>query len=334
MSRLGLNPQALYHGAQLAAAVLIGYFVAVVLGLPERFWVVITVLIVMRADSGSTLDAGWDRVQGTVAGAVVGLLGVYLQYLGANGVVVTLLTISGLAFASAAVPLLRSAAVAALIILGAGELAGYSLVQVALMRVLQIGIGVGVCVALVLATSQVSTRTRLKAGCAVLLGRLALQMQTYGSRAAPTPAQAQASSAAVRSALLRLATLAGSADRQFPWSRAAAAPLHAGRHRRMAELTSRVVQDSATLNRVLTLLRADNEAHLAHEAAGAAGVALGSVAATLASGGRPDLGALRRLSLRRADPARANTSLLAAPLRLLLDDLHQLCASVGDRSTP
>lgn len=334
MSRPGRFPPALYHGLQLAAAVLIGYGLAVVLGLPERFWVVITVLIVMRADSGSTLDAGWDRVQGTMVGALSGLLGVYLQHLGANSVVVTLLTISALAAASAAVPMLRSAAVAALIILGAGELAGYSVIQVALLRVLQIGMGVGVSVALVLATSQVSTRTRLTAGCASLLSRLALQMQTYGQRAAPTPAQAQASSAAVRNALVRLATLAGSADRQFPWSRLAAAPLHASHHRRIAELTSRVVQDSVTLNRVLTLLRAGNEEHLAHEAAGAAGAALGSVAATLATGGRPNLGALRQLSLRRADPARASTSLLAAPLRLLLDDLHQLSASVGARSTP
>lgn len=334
MSRRNPWPQALHHGAQLAAAVLIGYFVAVALGLPERFWVVITVLIVMRADSGSTLDAGWDRVWGTVVGAVAGLLGVYLQHLGANSVVVTLLTISALAFASAAVPLLRSAAVAALIILGAGDLAGYSVIQVALLRVLQIGIGVGVCVALVLATSQVSTRTRLTAGCASLLGRLALQLQTHGLRAAPTPAQAQARSAAVRSALVRLATLAGSADRQFPWSRPAAAPLHAWHHRRIAELTSRVVQDSATLNRVLALLGASNEEHLAHEAAGAAGAALGSVAATVAAGEPPDLGALRQLSLRCADPARAGTVLLAAPLRLLLDDLHQLSDSVGARNTP
>lgn len=329
MSRLGLTPPALYHGAQLAAAVLIGYFVAVVLGLPERFWVVITVLIVMRADSGTTLDAGWDRVRGTVVGVLSGLLGVFLQHLGANAMVVTLATISLLAFASAALPLLRSAAVAALIILGAGELAGYSVIQVALLRVLQIGIGVGVSVALAMATSRWSTRARLVAGCASLLGRLSLQLQMHGLRARPTEAQTQASSAAVRSALAGLETLARSADRTLRWSRPVAVALHERHHRRMAALTSRVVQDSVVLNRVLALLRECNEGPLAQEAASTASAALSSVVGTLTAGGAPSLDALRRLAHHDAAHASAGTAMLAAPLRLLLDDLHQLSASAA-----
>ena len=329
MSRLGLNPQALYHGAQLAAAVLIGYFVAVVLGLPERFWVVITVLIVMRADSGTTLDAGWDRVWGTVVGGLSGLVGVFLQHLGANAMVVTLATISLLAFGSAALPLLRSAAVAALIILGAGELAGYSVLQVALLRVLQIGIGVGVSVALALTTSRWSTQARLVAGCASLLGRLSLQLQMHGLRARPTEAQAQARSAAVRSALAGLETLATSADRTFRGSRPVAVPRHERHYRRMAALTSRVVQDAVVLNRVLALLRECNEGHLAQEAASTAGAALRSVVGTLTAGGPPSLDALRRLAHHDAAHASAATAMLAAPLRLLLDDLHQLSASTA-----
>lgn len=329
MSRLGLNPQALYHGAQLAAAVLIGYLVAVVLGLPERFWVVITVLIVMRADSGTTLDAGRDRVWGTVVGGLSGLIGVFLQHLGANAMVVTLATISLLAFGSAALPLLRSAAVAALIILGAGELAGYSVLQVALLRVLQIGIGVGVSVALALATSRWSTRARLVAGCASLLGRLSLQLQMHGLRARPTEAQAQARSAAVRSALAGLETLATSADRTFCRSRPVAVPRHERHYRRMAALTSRVVQDAVVLNRVLALLRECNEGHLAQEAASTAGAALSSVVGTLTAGGPPSLDALRRLAHHDAAHASAATAMLAAPLRLLLDDLHQLSASAA-----
>ena len=107
----GLTPAALHHGAQVTAAVAMGYLLAMALGLPERFWVVITILIVIRADSGSTMDAGWERVRGTVLGALSGLFGVYLQHLGANATAISLSIISLLAFASAALPLLRSAAV-------------------------------------------------------------------------------------------------------------------------------------------------------------------------------------------------------------------------------
>lgn len=329
MRFLNFKSPTLLHGLQLAGAVLLGYAVAVVLGLSERFWVVITVLIVMRADSGSTLDAGWDRIWGTLLGAASGLLGVYVQGLGASAVVVTLLIISGLAFASAAVPAMRSAAVAALIILAAGELPGYTAVQVALLRVMQIGIGVAVSVALVLLTSRYSTRARLSAGCAALLGRLALQLQTHGLRAMPSEAQAQVRSAAVRRVLQGLEMLASSADRRFPWSGPRSGALHDRHHRRIAALTGRTVQDSVILDRVLTLLRQQNEEHLAQQAANAAGAALASAAGAVAGHGVPSLAALSQLARNCAAHASAGTSMLAAPLRLLRDDLQQLCASVN-----
>ena len=60
-------------GAQLAAAVAIAWGVSHLIGLPESFWAVMSVLIVMRPSAGSTLEAGWDRVRGTFAGALAGL---------------------------------------------------------------------------------------------------------------------------------------------------------------------------------------------------------------------------------------------------------------------
>jgi hypothetical protein len=235
-----------------------------------------------------------------------------------------------MAFASAAVPMLRSAAVAALIILGAGELAGYPVVHVAVLRVLQIGIGVGVSVALALATSRYSTRARLLAGCAALLRRLALQLQTRGLRAATTAAQADARSAAVRNALQGLATLAASADRKFPWSRGKGSPLHERHYRHMAALTSRVVQDAGVLNRVLNLMPASQQGQLAREAVDAASAALSTVAQAISATGQPSLGALRQLAKACEAGAGATgplSAMLAAPLRLLLDDLQQLCDS-------
>lgn len=330
----GLTPAALHHGLQVAGAVLLGYFLAMALGLPERFWVVITVLIVMRADSGSTLDAGWERVRGTVVGALSGLLGVYLQHLGANATAVTLSIISLLAFASAAVPMLRSAAVAALIVLGAGEIAGYSAVHVAVLRVLQIGIGVGVSVALALATSRFSTAVRLKTGCAALLGRLSLQMQTLGTRSRPSEAQVEAAATALRSALSGLATLAGSADRTFPWSRPPTAALPARHYRRMVTLTGRVVQDCTMLKRALNLLGDHHAQPAAHEAAHAAATALRNVANMMLGNGPASLEELRQRSESCTVQASADTALLAAPLRLLLDDLQQLCTSLVEAAAP
>lgn len=318
------------HGAQLAAAVLLGYGLAAALGLPERFWVVITVLIVMRADAGSVMDAGWDRVWGTVVGALAGMLGVSLQHAGANGPWVMLSIVSGLAFASAAAPMLRSSAVAALIVLAAGGLAGHSALEVALLRVVQIGIGVAVSVAVAQATSLYSTRGRLRAGCAGVLRRLALQLQTRGVRSAPSEAQAEANGLAMRTALQGLAMLAASADRKFPWSRIAAKPLHERHHRRMAALTSRVVQDAVVLNRALDLVRTSPTRQGERTAVEAASAALSGVANGLVGSGLASLDALRQLAHSGETGDAGCSPMLATPLCLLLDDLQQLHALAGD----
>lgn len=329
---LGVPATALRHGLQLAGCVLLGYGLAVVLGLPERFWVVITVLIVMRADSDSVVGAGWDRVLGTVVGALSGLLGVYVQHVGANAVVVTLTIVSALAFASAAWPLLRSSAIAALIVLGAGQLAGHSAFAVAWLRVAQIAIGVGVCVVVAWVTSQYSTRARLMNGCATLLGRMGLQLQMRTVRPLPTEEQMEASGVAVRTALQGLASLAGNADRTYPWTRVKTSHVHARHHRRIAALVGRVVQDVAVLHRVLGLLRNanTNAAQAARAATDAASVALTSAARALAGNGEPSFGAMQEL-VQVCDAGdgwggSSAAAMLAAPLRLLLDDLQQLCA--------
>lgn len=179
-------------------------------------------------------------------------------------------------------------------------------------------------------TSQYGTRGRLLAGCATVLRRLALQLQTRGLRAAATETQAEASALAMRTALQNLATLAVSADRKFPWSRSKTnAPLHDRHYRRIAALTARVVQDAVVLNRGLDLVRASHAGAGERAAIEAASAALSSVANVLAGTGPTSLQALQQLAGDRAagylDDA-AGSRLLAGPLRLLLDDLQQLCA--------
>ena len=95
----------------------------------------------------------------------------------------------------------------------------------------------------------------------------------------------------------------------------------------------------AMLNRVLSILRAQQGQRLAHDVAGPASLALESVAAMLAISAisatpatlnRPELGALRALLERCCSAStQAGAGMLAARLRLLLDDLQQLCFCVG-----
>ncbi|MGQ3130133.1 FUSC family protein, partial [Variovorax sp.] len=163
-------------GAQLAAAVAIAWGVSRGIGLPESFWAVMSVLIVMRPSAGSTLEAGWDRVRGTFAGALAGLAGVWLAHHGVPMQADALAIVLLLAFVGAAVPGLRSAPVAALIILSAGSLPGHSALQVALLRMAQMGIGVGVALAMALVTAEYRAGARFDAGCAALLRGMAKRL--------------------------------------------------------------------------------------------------------------------------------------------------------------
>ncbi len=113
---------------------------------------------------------------GTAAGALCGLAGVYLQHHGAPMLATTLAVVMLLAFASAAAPGLRSAPVAALIILSAGGIPGHSALQVALLRMAQIGIGVGVELAVSTLVSEYHAGAAFRRG----LRRVARHRRTHG----------------------------------------------------------------------------------------------------------------------------------------------------------
>ena len=63
-----LDAGSLRYGARLASAVLLSFAASALLRLPEGFWAVMSALIVVRPDTGSTLGAGWDRVRGALGG--------------------------------------------------------------------------------------------------------------------------------------------------------------------------------------------------------------------------------------------------------------------------
>lgn len=320
--RLPFDAEQRHHGLQLAATVLIAYAASALLGLPEHLWAVMSALIVLRPSRGATWEASWDRTLATLAGALGGLLGVYLQHHGSPPLATLLAIVAGLSFVSAASPALRSAPIAALIILGAGHLAGHSALALATLRVEQILIGVAVAMAVALASARYRASDRFLVGCAALLRKMSRHF--VEPRAAASAEQAEKSAAAVRAALARLALLAGSADREsrLPFRLGGKAAAHARSHRRIATLTARVVQDTTLLSRLLgnkaTGPNEDAQRQLVTRAAGAT------------------LSGLAALIDRRAPPMPAPPDaagpvtapdpdkLLEAALQLLRDDARQL----------
>jgi len=306
-------------GLQLAGAVALAWAVAVALHLPESFWAVMSVLIVIRPSAGSTLDAGWDRVRGTAAGAVFGLGGVYLQHHGVPVLVATLGVVLLLAFASASAPGLRSAPVAALIVLSAGGIPGHSALQVAMLRMVQIGIGVGVALAVSTFLSEYHAGARFDEGCAALLRGIAKRM---AGAQRPAEAEAERIHAATRASLGRLALLAGSADLEARWWRRGGAAKTARAYRDKARLAGRIFQDAVVLDRVFRQANAAAADPFWREAAQAAAAAVAGVAEALAgNNGATDLAELERVT---SVQATASNALLIAPLSLLLDDVRRM----------
>lgn len=315
-------------GAQLAAAVGLAWGVAMAMRLPESFWAVMSVLIVMRPSAGGTLGAGGERLRGTAGGALFGLAGVYLQHLGAPVLATTLATVMLLAFAGAALPGFRSAPVAALLILSAGAIPGHSALDVALLRMLQIGIGVGVALAVALVASEYRAGPRFDAGCAALLRGMARRMAALaalgpgGAAGPPAESEAERANAGARAALARLAVLAGSADLEARWWRRGAAEPAAQSCRSKAQLAARIFQDAAMLERMLRRMPSGDAAW--QDTARAAASALAAMADALDGQGTPDLATLAQLARRHEAPGASPALLLAAPVCLLLEDLQRM----------
>jgi len=281
------------HGAQLAVAVLAAYAIPASLGLPESLWAVMSALIVVRPNTGTTLSVGWTRLAGTVLGTLAGIAGVWLRHHGASLPVVTLAIVAGLAFASALVPLFTSAPIAALIVLSSTAIPGHSVLQVAGLRGIEVGIGVLTGVAVSLVLRGAGATARFEAACSALLRRFGTLLDPGDS--------ASGVETEIRTKLRELAVLAAGADTEARWLRRTRV---ADRHRKLAGLMARLFQDVAVLGRLLP-------AGVQEPARVAALAALEQAAG--ATGQRSDPDARMPGGVAPA---------LAAPLQLLIDDLR------------
>jgi uncharacterized membrane protein YccC len=239
-----LDAGSLRYGARLASAVLLSFAASALLRLPEGFWAVMSALIVVRPDTGSTLGAGWDRIRGALVGTALGLAGAALGH-GGTAELVPLALVAALAFAAGLSPALRSAPISALIVATSGSLPGHSASQVALLRALEIGIGVGAALLVSLVDLRSRATLRYRAAAVAHLRELAQALL-----AEPLPAAREAVDAARRAGLRRLAVLADSADREARFLRRRPARPAGERHRKSARLLARIAADSALFERL------------------------------------------------------------------------------------
>ncbi|MBO9647689.1 MAG: FUSC family protein [Variovorax sp.] len=279
---------------------LLSYGASAAMGLPESLWAVMSAVIVVRPTIGSSLGVGWQRVQGTVLGALLALVGVWLRQHGMNGALATLGVVGALAYGSAMLPALRSAPIAALIVLGGAAVAEHSALQIALLRVLEISVGVGV--GLLISLTDVSARAaaRFDEECGAILRRLADDTGTLVAGDTLSSAQRDAASDAARAALRELAVLAEGADREMRWlrfwERRTQTP-PARPHRTAARLLARLSHDVALFSRLAGGPSTEPERQ---ELVDALKHALFSTADQITGRGTQDLQALKRCASQAA----------------------------------
>jgi uncharacterized membrane protein YccC len=326
------------RGWQLVATVVLAYALSMALRLPGGWWAVMSALIVVRPGTGSTLDAGWNRVRGAALGSAAALVGVGLQSRGFDTVLITLVLVGALSFWSAAAPGLRSAPITALIVVQAVATARHSAWQVAVLRIVEIGVGTlaGVLVTLPLRRRRASER--FDARCAELLRQWAEEFPT--TLAIPRPAQASADASRWRTALYELNLLARTADGEGQWLRTLRRVGPQSSRETAARLLSRTFNDLSGLVRLVGLLPEGSAAPIAETLQLPVVGALQGTADALTRQGGADLAALRKLaSARRADSAEdsstsASVRWVASGVALLVQDLAAIVHWQGALASP
>ncbi len=134
------------------AAALIAFVVARMLQLPQAYWAVLTSVIIIQASLGGSLKAGVDRLLGTFAGAIWGVVVTlavpHRDSLALAGALA--LALAPLALVAALKPAYRVAPVTAVIVLLSTTGVQLGPVHYAIDRVLEIGLGcvIGIAVSL------------------------------------------------------------------------------------------------------------------------------------------------------------------------------------------
>jgi len=139
-----VSPIHLRHAARTALAAVTTYALGAALGMDQRYWAVISVVIVMQANLGGSIQAGVNRILGTAVGAFMGaaclnIFGVHAISLGI-GIGLTILICAYFVHRHES---FRLAGLTATIVILFGNQSD-SYMKFALQRFLEIGLGVGI----------------------------------------------------------------------------------------------------------------------------------------------------------------------------------------------
>ena len=201
------------QGFQMALGVAVAFMAAAATGLPERFWAVMTALIVMRSAAESTLAAGLDRAVSTA-------LGRHLRHPGRLDS-----SPAGRRHRYRAGD--RRAAMRAAWrprcagspdrradcpVLGKRR-REHAAVGVAVLRLAQVIVGVAAAMAVAVLLAKWRSEDRLRLGCARLLRGAARHLEDTGKGAPSSAPRSLSAAKATQSALSRLAALADDTDR-------------------------------------------------------------------------------------------------------------------------
>jgi uncharacterized membrane protein YccC len=146
MTAAGTSSEAGRHALRLAVVAAIGEIVAQASGLPHGYWIVLTILIVLRPDYASTIFRGVQRAAGTVVGAGLGLATALLLHAGPGVLVAAVGVTMTVAYAVFAVNYLLFAVFLTDFVVTLLALLGQTAEQTVVARL--IGTGVGAALAL------------------------------------------------------------------------------------------------------------------------------------------------------------------------------------------
>lgn len=130
------------HALRVTVAALAAFLLAKAFALPQGYWAVFTAVIVVQTSIGGTLSASIDRMIGTVAGAAVGAVLLWLhQRWNLNLNIAIALAVGSTAFLATLRPDLKVAPVTAVIMLISPTVSPEGPALAAVLRVLEIALG-------------------------------------------------------------------------------------------------------------------------------------------------------------------------------------------------
>jgi uncharacterized membrane protein YccC len=133
----------LHFAVRVTVAGVAAYALAELLALPQGYWAVFTAVLVTQASVGGSLNAAFERLIGTLGGAVYcAVVAVLLPHSGAMTVGLALaVSLAPLAVLAAIIPAFRVAPVTAVILLLGNAGAAEGPVLAGLLRTLEVGLG-------------------------------------------------------------------------------------------------------------------------------------------------------------------------------------------------